>query len=571
MLKLIIEDDEGRKTVVPFVRDEITIGRQEGNTIRLTERNVSRRHARLVRQNGYVLVEDLGSYNGVRINGQRIQGQAPVGDGDLIQIGDYDLAVQQEGAAQALAGAPTVRLPTTAPQPDLHETQDLSAEARTATDVSFRAQEEEEEETPTPSPAGQRHPSTAVIRREQVEMNRPRRVLAVRADQAPRLLVVSAELKGQEFACIRTEMRIGRTGDNDIVIDHRSLSRTHAKIVREDSGEWRIIDMQSANGTAVNGESYAQAPLTHGDLLELGHVKLRFIGPGQSAQGLMHERSARGAHKGLVLALVVLLGMGGGAAWFLSGQQPAPPPRPVAVDTSPEPPQQARNPAPGTDTPPAEPVLPLAEKLQSARAAIDARDFDTAVETLESTRDADGQRPTEAEELLKQAQAEQESKQKLDQAQEAFDAGRFQEALTSLEAAEGTLAFAEEHAILKEKVEAALAPAAKNGHGKTPAGTARHPSTERQLRRLYNDGVTLVRKQQLPEAESVLKKCIALEPTYAPCYLVLGTAVRRNRPDEGTQYYREFLRLAPNHEKAPSIRKLVADYDKSQKQPGGGK
>src|SRR3954470_22376540 len=98
-MKLIIEDDEGRKTVVPFVRDEITIGRQEGNTIRLTERNVSRRYARLLRQNGHILVEDLGSYNGIRINGDRIQGQVQVNEGDLIQIGDYDLAVQQEQAA----------------------------------------------------------------------------------------------------------------------------------------------------------------------------------------------------------------------------------------------------------------------------------------------------------------------------------------------------------------------------------------------------------------------------------------------------------------------------------------
>src|SRR5262245_56136100 len=96
VMKLIIEDDEGRKTVVPFVREEITIGRQEGNTIRLTERNVSRRHARLIRQNGHVLVEDLGSYNGIRINGEKIQGQTPVRDGDLIQIGDYDLAIQSE-------------------------------------------------------------------------------------------------------------------------------------------------------------------------------------------------------------------------------------------------------------------------------------------------------------------------------------------------------------------------------------------------------------------------------------------------------------------------------------------
>ena len=47
MYKLIIEDDEGKTTVVPLIRDEITIGRKEGNTIRLTERNVSRRHAKL--------------------------------------------------------------------------------------------------------------------------------------------------------------------------------------------------------------------------------------------------------------------------------------------------------------------------------------------------------------------------------------------------------------------------------------------------------------------------------------------------------------------------------------------
>jgi len=56
VLKLTIEDDEGKTTVIPVIRDEMTIGRQEGNTIRLTERNVSRKHARLLRQNGVVYV-----------------------------------------------------------------------------------------------------------------------------------------------------------------------------------------------------------------------------------------------------------------------------------------------------------------------------------------------------------------------------------------------------------------------------------------------------------------------------------------------------------------------------------
>src|SRR3954454_10332566 len=96
MHKLIIEDDEGRTTVVPLVRDELTIGRKEGNTIRLTERNVSRTHARLARKNGAFLVEDLGSYTGVRVNGLRIEAPTQVRDGDLVTIGDYKLSVRAE-------------------------------------------------------------------------------------------------------------------------------------------------------------------------------------------------------------------------------------------------------------------------------------------------------------------------------------------------------------------------------------------------------------------------------------------------------------------------------------------
>src|SRR5215471_1939206 len=98
MYKLIIEDDEGKTTVVPLIRDEITIGRKEGNTIRLTERNVSRRHAKLLKQNGHVYIEDLTSYNGIRINGDRISGKAPVNEGDRIQIGDYQLALKLDKA-----------------------------------------------------------------------------------------------------------------------------------------------------------------------------------------------------------------------------------------------------------------------------------------------------------------------------------------------------------------------------------------------------------------------------------------------------------------------------------------
>src|SRR5262249_36092834 len=90
----------GKTTVVPLIRDEITIGRKEGNTIRLTERNVSRRHARILRNNGEVQIEDLGSYNGIRVNNARIAERGSLRVSDQVQIGDYKLYLKAEGVEQ---------------------------------------------------------------------------------------------------------------------------------------------------------------------------------------------------------------------------------------------------------------------------------------------------------------------------------------------------------------------------------------------------------------------------------------------------------------------------------------
>ncbi|HYR18326.1 MAG TPA: FHA domain-containing protein [Myxococcales bacterium] len=93
-MKLIIEDDGGRRTVVPLFREELIIGRAEGSPVRLTEKDVSRRHARICRRSGRVYVEDLGSFTGVRVNGDRIRGSRLVREGDLIEISQYDLTLQ---------------------------------------------------------------------------------------------------------------------------------------------------------------------------------------------------------------------------------------------------------------------------------------------------------------------------------------------------------------------------------------------------------------------------------------------------------------------------------------------
>jgi pSer/pThr/pTyr-binding forkhead associated (FHA) protein len=119
MYKLVISDDKGHQTVVPLLRDEITIGRQDGNSIRLTERNVSRSHARLYKRNEAYIVEDLGSYNGVTVNGERIDEKAELAVGDQLGIGDYDLAFQSDTPATSKALPAPAPKPKSAPPPRL--------------------------------------------------------------------------------------------------------------------------------------------------------------------------------------------------------------------------------------------------------------------------------------------------------------------------------------------------------------------------------------------------------------------------------------------------------------------
>ncbi|MCC6213625.1 MAG: FHA domain-containing protein [Polyangiaceae bacterium] len=103
MWKLSIEDDQGNTTVVNLVREEYGVGRAEENTIRLTERNISRKHARLRQRDGAWVIDDRESYNGVWVNGVRISGPERLSDGDLVQLGDYRLEVIDEEARRQAA------------------------------------------------------------------------------------------------------------------------------------------------------------------------------------------------------------------------------------------------------------------------------------------------------------------------------------------------------------------------------------------------------------------------------------------------------------------------------------
>jgi cytochrome P450/NADPH-cytochrome P450 reductase len=74
-----------------------------------------------------------------------------------------------------------------------------------------------------------------------------------------------------------TALRIGRTPDNDIVVPDPGVSRHHAEL-RSVAGAYRIVDLDSSNGTFVNGQRVTAAPLSEGDIVGIGPSTFRLAG-----------------------------------------------------------------------------------------------------------------------------------------------------------------------------------------------------------------------------------------------------------------------------------------------------
>lgn len=71
----------------------ITIGRKEGNTIKLTDQYASGNHAKIVVKNNEILIEDLNSTNGVFINDEKVNGYTKIRANDKIRIGSATFKV----------------------------------------------------------------------------------------------------------------------------------------------------------------------------------------------------------------------------------------------------------------------------------------------------------------------------------------------------------------------------------------------------------------------------------------------------------------------------------------------
>jgi pSer/pThr/pTyr-binding forkhead associated (FHA) protein/tetratricopeptide (TPR) repeat protein len=414
MHKLIIEDDEGKAVVVPLIRDEISIGRQEGNTIRLTERNVSRRHARLVRREGRYVLEDLGSHTGTKINGSPIKAPVPLNDGDHIIIGDYKLAIKIERPTTTTLGYPNMPLPAAPASVTpvaTHATASSPALATTAPAVAAVAPAEMMEGAPT-------IPVRTLADQGLVAATAP----DGGGNAAPaRLVVTTAPLAGQEFLLDRASVVIGRTQENDVVLNHKSISRHHAKIIR-DGDRYVVVDLESANGVRVNGAEYERVELQSGDMLELGHVRLRFataddVGGFDSDVGLGSNRKPLYIGLGAAAVLVV-----GGLLLFGGKKEPKLPPAPAPKVVA-----AAPTPAPEPAKPPIQDAPML---LADAKKAYHEQKWDEAIVLLDKAVSVSPTELPDAETLRQSIDIERQNAARFDVLQHAVNTQDYEAALS---------------------------------------------------------------------------------------------------------------------------------------------
>jgi pSer/pThr/pTyr-binding forkhead associated (FHA) protein len=233
------------------IAGSVSVGRDEGSTLRLAEGQASRRHAQISVDGSAVFVEDLGSANGTFVNDKRIDANSKVQvkPGDRLRF-DIEEFVLIDALATTVAPDKTAteqtKLPDSFFAPTGKQTTYIPPEKRAA--LKAKAAEAAQE---APAPGGM-----------------------------PYLRIVSGERSGTRFelpveADTPKTWSIGSQADRDICLKEPEVSAKHATL-KHDKNAWLLSDDLSVNGTAVNGEKILTRYLADCDRLQFGLIECEF-------------------------------------------------------------------------------------------------------------------------------------------------------------------------------------------------------------------------------------------------------------------------------------------------------
>ncbi len=95
----------------------------------------------------------------------------------------------------------------------------------------------------------------------------------------PKMVVTVDGVVLKEVPLTKERTTLGRRPYNDLVIDNLAVSGEHA-LVHMSGDTVEIEDLNSTNGTSINGRTVKRQKLKNGDTIELGRYKIRFIDDG---------------------------------------------------------------------------------------------------------------------------------------------------------------------------------------------------------------------------------------------------------------------------------------------------
>ncbi len=299
-LYLLVSSSDGQKVLVD---KELIIGRDKNCAVVLAQGHASRQHAKLSPGENGIIVEDLNSTNGTKVNGIKIT--KPV----VLKVGD-ELVIGKESFTASLAAESS---PVDPDATMLFSVSDVKAEAKAETNAEKESNGDNNPplantlpETPvaedppaSAAPVDSNAPPSWVLSNQQavdgtkfIDKKIMQDVLAQSSGaskekvEIPTLIGSSEPIAGMRFQLTGDgvgQWEIGRSPNCQVMINHDSVSSNHAQIINE-KGRWKLVDLMSANGTYVNAKKGLSSYLSSGDVLRFGHVECTFMLPGSAVK-----------------------------------------------------------------------------------------------------------------------------------------------------------------------------------------------------------------------------------------------------------------------------------------------
>lgn len=228
---------------------DVTLGRDPACDITISARGISRRHCLLAFRKGSWYVKDLGSKHGIRVNGKRCEkSRLPTGSTLAIGAARFEIAYGSPENPAPPAGVANSRENAATPEGDAAE------------NLPSVASPPAKQGTAPASPRAAASSSGAAA--DSVEK-------PIEAKPMKRFLGKLTPQGGGDLIPLLSErLLVGRVRSCDVCLAFSSISAEHCELKFRE-GYWFVRDLDSSNGTRVNGQPVKSSILMPGDILRV--------------------------------------------------------------------------------------------------------------------------------------------------------------------------------------------------------------------------------------------------------------------------------------------------------------